>query len=153
MTANAIETLSNCVAWSDCYKAYLSLFEYAAQFHVLHCFSMEQTWWTVLHATCSTVMFCISSSCVTWQPLSWSVDWASRTNAMAFASSLCDLFLWGWAKMTAYQSKPRTWREVKQQIRDNFAALPPDFLTKSACVYVSNTLWKCVQNAEVYSKT
>lgn len=67
--------------------------------------------------------------------------------------SLCDLFLWGWAKMTDYQSKPGTWQELKQQIRDKFSAVPPDFITKSTCVQVANTLWKCVQNAEAYFKT
>ena len=43
----------------------------------------------------------------------------------------CPLLWWGWCKQEVCQSQPRTIYELKQQIRNNFAAVDLHFLRKS----------------------
>ena len=56
--------------------------EHAWQFLVAGCFSLGQLWRPVLRARWSTTTFCVSCSCMAWQPFSWSVYEASRTSRM-----------------------------------------------------------------------
>jgi len=155
MTANAIETLSNCVVWNDCYKAYMSILNLLGNFT----FRNVSQWnrYEELYFIQCAVTSCFAFPVRAWLDNHFPDRWTGHREQMQWPSpsldfSLCDLFLWGWTKMTYYQSKPRTWQELKQ-IRDKLVAVSPDFITKSACVHVSNTLWKCVQNAEAYFKT
>jgi len=56
--------------------------EYAWQFIVASCFSLGQLWRSVLLGRWSITTFCVSCSCMAWQPFSWSVYGASRTSRM-----------------------------------------------------------------------
>jgi hypothetical protein len=91
MTANAVDSLSNCVVMNDCYKAYWSLVA-AIYLDMLgnFAFHIVSQWndYEERHTRWGTIIFDISLSfVVVWQTYSWLVDWASRTNAMASTKS------------------------------------------------------------------
>jgi hypothetical protein len=64
--------------------------------------------------------------------------------------TLCNFFV-ALGQREVYLSKSRTPDEIKQEIQDNFSAVPLDLLRKSV-EYVSSRLQKCVQNTGVYSE-
>jgi len=45
--------------------------------------------------------------------------------------TLCDFFLWGWAKEEVYRAKPCTMEQLEDRIRNVITSVPHDFLQKT----------------------
>jgi hypothetical protein len=52
------------------------------------------------------------------------IEWPARSSDL----NACDFFLWGYLKCTVYEKKPRTTVDLKQNIRDEVAAISPTML-------------------------
>jgi len=52
------------------------------------------------------------------------IEWPARLPDL----SACDFFLWGYLKSKVYEKKPRTTVNLKQNIRDEVAAISPAML-------------------------
>jgi hypothetical protein len=52
----------------------------------------------------------------------------------------CDFFLWGYLKSKVHKKKPRTTVDLKQNIRDEVAAVSPTMLQR-----VMQNIQKCLQ--------
>jgi len=55
----------------------------------------------------------------------------------------CDFFLWGYLKGKVYEKKPRTMVYLKQNIRDEVAAISPTML-QQVMQNFQKCLWECV---------
>jgi hypothetical protein len=54
------------------------------------------------------------------------IEWPARSPDL----NACDFFLWGYLKRKVYEKKPRTAMELKQNIRDEVAAISPTMLQR-----------------------
>ena len=54
-------------------------------------------------------------------------EWPARSPDL----TLCDFFLWGWAKDEVYKTKPRTTEQLQERIREVLTKVPPDFLQRT----------------------
>jgi hypothetical protein len=52
------------------------------------------------------------------------IEWPARSPNL----NACNFFLWGYLKSKAYEEKPRTMVDLKQNIRDKVAAISPTML-------------------------
>jgi hypothetical protein len=55
---------------------------------------------------------------------SGNTEWPARSPDL----NACDFFLWGYLKSKVYDKKPRTTEDLKQNIREEVAAIPPTML-------------------------
>jgi hypothetical protein len=51
-------------------------------------------------------------------------EWSARSPDL----NACDFFLWGYLKSKVYEKKPRTMEDLKQNISEELAAVPPTML-------------------------
>jgi hypothetical protein len=69
------------------------------------------------------------------------VEWPARSPDL----SACDFFLWGYLKIKVYENKPRTTMDLKQNIRDQVAAVSPTMLQRVMQNFQKH-LWEYVDN-------
>jgi hypothetical protein len=58
----------------------------------------------------------------------------------------CDFFLWRYLKSKVYEKKPRTTEHLKQNIREEVAAIPPTMLQRVMQNFQKRFLGECVDN-------
>jgi len=56
----------------------------------------------------------------------WNTEWPTRSPDL----NACDFFLWGYLKSKLYEKKPRTMVDLKQNIRDEVAAISSTMLQR-----------------------
>jgi hypothetical protein len=54
------------------------------------------------------------------------IEWPAKSPDL----HTCDFFLWGYLKSKVYEKKPRTMVDLKQNIRDEVAAISPTMLQR-----------------------
>jgi hypothetical protein len=72
---------------------------------------------------------------------SGNIEWPARLPDL----NACDFFLWGYLKNKAYEKKPRTMVDLKQNIRDKVAAISPTML-QQVMQNFQKRLRECVDN-------
>jgi hypothetical protein len=66
------------------------------------------------------------------------IEWPARPPDL----NACDFFLWRYLKSKVYEKKPRTTEDLKQNIREEVAAIPPTMVQR----VMQNLLGECVDN-------
>jgi len=69
------------------------------------------------------------------------IEWPARSPDL----NACNFFLWGYLKSKVYEKKPRTTEELKQNIRDEVAAISPTMLQRVMRNF-QKRLRECVDN-------
>jgi hypothetical protein len=69
------------------------------------------------------------------------IEWPARLPDL----NACDFFLWGYLKSKVYERKPRTAMDLKQNIRDEVAAISPTMLQRVMQNF-QKRLRECVDN-------
>jgi len=69
------------------------------------------------------------------------IEWPARSPDL----NTCDFFLWGYLKSKVYEKKPRTTEYLKQNIRDEVAAISPTMLQRVMRNF-QKRLRECVDN-------
>jgi hypothetical protein len=69
------------------------------------------------------------------------IEWPARSPNL----NACDFFLWGYLKSKVYEKKPRTKVDLKQNIRDEVAAISPTMLQRVMQNFQKH-LRECVDN-------
>jgi hypothetical protein len=69
------------------------------------------------------------------------IGWSARSPDL----NACDFFLWGYLKSKVYEKKPRTTEDLKQNIREEVAAIPPTMLQR-VLQNIQKRLRECVDN-------
>jgi hypothetical protein len=72
---------------------------------------------------------------------SGNIEWPARSPE----HNACDFFLWGYLKSKVYEKKPRTTVDLKQNIRDEVAAISPTMLQRVMQNFQKG-LRECVDN-------
>jgi hypothetical protein len=54
------------------------------------------------------------------------IEWPARSPDL----NACDFFLWGYVKSKVYEKNPRATKDLKQNIRDEVAAISPTMLER-----------------------
>ena len=63
------------------------------------------------------------------------LDWPPRSPDLTPP----DFFLWGYLKLEVYVNKPRTVEELKDNTREEIAAIPAEMLTKTIFAFLCNS--------------
>jgi hypothetical protein len=64
----------------------------------------------------------------------------------------CDFFLWGYLKSSVYEKKPRTAVDLKQNIRNEVAAISPTMLQRVMQNFQKRQ-WECVDKGRHITDT
>jgi hypothetical protein len=70
------------------------------------------------------------------------IEWPARSPDL----NTCDYFLWRYLKIKVYKKKPRTTEDLKQDIREEVAAIPPTMLQRVMQKFLTRVLGECVNN-------
>jgi hypothetical protein len=70
------------------------------------------------------------------------IEWPARSPDL----NACDFFLWGHLKRKVYEKKPRTTMDLKQNSRDEVAAISPTMLQRVMQNF-QKRLRECVDNS------
>jgi hypothetical protein len=74
-------------------------------------------------------------------PRRGNIEWPARSPDLI----ACDFFFWGYLKSKVYEMKPRTTVNLKQNIRDEVAAISPTMLQR-VTQNLQKRLQECVDN-------
>ncbi|GBN05156.1 hypothetical protein AVEN_182362-1 [Araneus ventricosus] len=69
------------------------------------------------------------------------IPWSARSPDLA----ACDFFLWGYLKAKVYTHKPKTLDELKDAIRLEITAIPPEMVGK-VMLNFRERFHKCIEN-------
>jgi hypothetical protein len=78
----------------------------------------------------------------------WNIEWLARSPDL----NACDFFLWGYLKSKVYEKKPRTTVDLKQNIRDEVAAISPTMLQRVMQNF-QKCLWDVLTTTDATSQT
>jgi hypothetical protein len=70
------------------------------------------------------------------------IKWPARSPDI----NACDYFLWRYLKSTGYKKYPRTTKDLKQNIREEVASVPPTMLQQVMQNFQKRLLGECVDN-------
>jgi hypothetical protein len=70
------------------------------------------------------------------------IEWPARSPDL----NACDFFLWGYLKSKVYEKKPRTTEDLKQNIKEEVAAIPPTMVQRVMQNFQKRLLGECVDN-------
>jgi hypothetical protein len=70
------------------------------------------------------------------------IEWPAKSPDL----NACDYFLWRYLKSKVYEKKPRTTEDLKQNIREEVAAIPPTMLQRVMQNFQKRLLGDCVDN-------
>jgi hypothetical protein len=70
------------------------------------------------------------------------IEWPVRSPDL----NACDFFLCGYLESKVYEKKPRSTEDLKQNIREEVAAIPPTMLLQRVMQNFKKRLLECVDN-------